>query len=166
MNKNNKLPQKEVLTVLNDEFGIPIKYGTLLNYEKWGLITSPRRGAGYGGKWAEYEVEAVAETVAAWKLIHGKYSDPSISEVFSGKPPSINPAGVALARAMFLKKRKKKDAFNSESLRRLDREDWGSAESREAMFLNDRTGYWYVIHSIAYIWRHEFFESLRGLSFK
>jgi hypothetical protein len=158
-----KLRQDEVLNLLNTKLGVPIKYGTLRNYEKQKLISPPARGSGYGGKWSEYDTVAVAEAATAWRLIHGKYRDSSVNEIFGGAPPAINTNAVALARAVFLERANKTGIINKDYFNRLDKEDWQELQRKDAMLLNDRLGYWYIIRFVAYIWRYEFSEALRWM---
>jgi hypothetical protein len=153
------LRQKEVLERLN-QIGIPMKYGTLLNYEKQKLITPPRRGSGYGGKWAEYDIWAVAEVATAWKLIHGKYeSDRAMTQIFTGRPPSINAKAVALARAVFLERMK--GTMTEEGIKKIDWEDLQELQNMESGLLNDLSGHKYLVRYLAYVYRLEYLEATK-----
>lgn len=66
--KNNVLGTQDVLGRLA-EAGINITAQTLRNWERDKLITSPARGAGYGGKWSEYPSYVLAECYAAHMLL-------------------------------------------------------------------------------------------------
>ena len=66
--KNNVLGTQEVLGRLA-KVGINITAQTLRNWERDQLITSPTRGAGYGGKWSEYPNYVLAECYAAHMLL-------------------------------------------------------------------------------------------------
>lgn len=63
--------QKEVVKKLND-IGINIKLRTLQNYEfEYKLISSVKRGAGYGGKWVKYDKVHLIEVATAYVMLHG-----------------------------------------------------------------------------------------------
>lgn len=66
--KNEVLGTQEVLAHLA-EAGVNITAQTLRNWERDQLITSPKRGAGYGGKWSEYPRHVLAECYAAHMLL-------------------------------------------------------------------------------------------------
>jgi hypothetical protein len=105
------LSQSAIIGLLNSRLGIPATDRTLLNYEKWNLISTPRRGAGKGGKWTEYYIEAAAEAAAAWKLIHGKYNPEWIAEGFNGTIPGFSPEVIARARELLIISREIDDAI-------------------------------------------------------
>ena len=159
--KTQKLQQGELLDLLNNKLGVPMKYGTLRNYEKQKLILPPVRGSGYRGKWSEYEPITLAEAATAWRLIHGKYvGDAEMTKIFSGKLPSLNATAVALARAMFMEKMKESGLMTEEAIRKTNWEDLQELKNYDKGFLNDRTGYQYLVRFIEYIWRQELLEAL------
>ncbi|NMC31230.1 MAG: hypothetical protein GYA36_02060 [Veillonellaceae bacterium] len=105
------LSQSAIIELLNSQLAIPATDRTLLNYEKWNLISTPRRGAGKGGKWTEYYIEAAAEAAAAWKLIHGKYSPEWIAAGFNGIIPGFSPEIIAIARKLLITSREMDEAM-------------------------------------------------------
>ena len=77
--------------------GVPMKRRTLLNYEIWGLIPQPKRGAKRGGRWVDYPEVAIYEAYAAYKLLHGLYGDHLGAEI-GNKPPKINIESIVYSR--------------------------------------------------------------------
>lgn len=91
------LKQAEAVDILN-KLDIPCSDRTLLNYEKWGLISIPKRGSGKKGKWTHYPIESVSDAIVAWRLIHGEYEAEGIYDFFDGKVPKISPKIISIAK--------------------------------------------------------------------
>lgn len=68
----------EVLNTIKKISEIEFTRATLTKYENWNLISKPVRGGGGRGigRWTNYPEIVVAEAVAAYLLINGKYDFP------------------------------------------------------------------------------------------
>lgn len=67
----------EVLAAIKKTADISITQMTLLTYVNAGLVTKPSRGGGGRGhgRWSDFQEVTVAETIAAYNMINGKYND-------------------------------------------------------------------------------------------
>lgn len=66
----------DVIDIIQSKLNVSITGGTILNYEKWGLIETPERGSGRStGRWNKHPRENIYSIYAAWCLMHGKYTD-------------------------------------------------------------------------------------------
>lgn len=89
---------EEFIVEVNSQ-GIKVTRSTLLNYEKWGLISTPERGGGgTGGFWTNYPFTTIFEFVAGWKLLHGRYGNAALEEMVGGIRPRISPRTVKKIR--------------------------------------------------------------------
>ena len=90
------------------KYGVEYNKRTLFNHTAAGCLPEPKRGAGYGGKWAEYKDIDVVWAITAWRMIHGLLSEKdtnaltksSISEM---KPPRFSPKITGLIHKEVLK---------------------------------------------------------------
>lgn len=137
--------QRELLELLNRE-GVTLKYQSLRNYELQHLVTHPERGAGYGGKWAVYGLEAAAEAATAWRLMHGKYT--VVAGLFGGSPPAIAAKAVAVARQAFLQREKEKQSSTEKHAR-----DRGKATASETA--EERQSR-HIVEYLAYLYENEY----------
>jgi hypothetical protein len=81
--------------------GVDITRRTLLNYETNKLISEPKRGGGGpGGRWTDYPAGTVEEARAAWQMLHGKYPGSLPEKIFDGKPPTLSPEMISIARRL------------------------------------------------------------------
>ena len=76
----------EILAEL-ELLGIKITRRTLLNYEKWGLLPEPVRGAlGRGkGNFTHYPEEAVWQAYAAWRMLNDKLNPYRVPAVLKAR---------------------------------------------------------------------------------
>ena len=90
------------------KYGVDYNKRTLFNHTAAGCIPEPQRGAGYGGKWAEYREIDIIWAITAYRLIHGimpsRNADMSSVNVLDEvKPPRIPPKTVGLIHKELLK---------------------------------------------------------------
>lgn len=93
----------ELCDLINSKFNVPILPRTLLNYEQWGLISSPKRG-GHGrgqGRWSSYEQSAAIEAYVAWLFLHGKYATPTTADLVGEQMPPVPSQTARLIKAAF-----------------------------------------------------------------
>lgn len=88
-------------TALMARYGVDYNKRTLFNHTAAGCLPEPKRGAGYGGKWAEYREIDTIWALTAYRLIHGILStNDTKATSFGGigeiKPPRIPPKTVGL----------------------------------------------------------------------
>ncbi|MBP2642602.1 MAG: hypothetical protein H6Q67_489 [Firmicutes bacterium] len=79
---------------------------TLFNYTADKCLPEPKRGAGYGGKWVEYEKMDTIWATVAWRMIHGVYPESNNhvkSPISDIKAPRTPPKTVGLLHGEFVR---------------------------------------------------------------
>ena len=100
---NDFLEQQQMCDLLKDRFNISIQKRTLLNYEKWGLLTQPIRGSrGRGlGRQTQYSKPTVEEAVVAAWFLHGRYATPETEKLVGNLMPPLPNSLAALVKVSF-----------------------------------------------------------------
>lgn len=89
----------------SEKLGAKFNKRTLYNYTASKCIPEPKRGAGYGGKWVEYNKIDIIWAVVTWRMIHGVYpecDDPN-DIIASIKPPKTPPQTISVLHNEFIR---------------------------------------------------------------
>ena len=140
-------------TALMAKYGTDYNKRTLFNHTAAGCLPEPERGAGYGGKWAEYREVDVVWALTAYRLIHGILAAGNIKTAsFSGiggiKPPRIPPKTVGMIHQEVMKclleYKETKNFVDIEDIERFLCEQCFKTQGGSAGLLLRNLAAWYV----------------------
>lgn len=131
-----------------EKLGAKFNKRTLFNYTADKCLPEPKRGAGYGGKWVEYNDMDIIWATVAWRMIHGVYTEDSDSLISNVKAPRTPPKMVGLLHAEFVKcfkeYVKKNDNIDIDKLERTLQDNcWRDIAGKQGLILRGMAA-WYI----------------------